>query len=45
MMAADYGSPEAVQRLLKAGADAQLHNQKGMIALDFARRYERPDAR
>ena len=45
MMAAGYGSPEAVRYLLSRGANAQLRNQKGMTALDFARRYERPDAR
>lgn len=36
MMAAMYGSPQAVELLLTEGADASLKNQKGMTALDFA---------
>jgi ankyrin repeat protein len=36
MMAAMYGSPQAVEVLLAEGADANLKNQKGMTALDFA---------
>jgi ankyrin repeat protein len=36
MMAAMYGSPQAVELLLAEGADANLKNQKGMTALDFA---------
>ena len=44
MMAASYGSPEAVKLLIEAGADVHLRNQKGMSALDFARRAERRDA-
>ena len=36
MMAAMYGSPQAVELLLAEGADASLKNQKGMTALDFA---------
>ena len=36
MMAAQYGSPEAVKLLLDAGADASLKNQRGLGAIDFA---------
>ena len=44
MMAASYGTPEAVKLLIEAGADIHMRNQKGMSALDFARRAERRDA-
>ena len=44
MMAASYGSPEAVKLLIESGADIHVRNQKGMTALDFARRAERPDS-
>ncbi|GAB4214113.1 MAG: ankyrin repeat domain-containing protein [Rhodoferax sp.] len=44
MMAAYYGSTEAVQALLDAGADPELRNQQDLSALDFARRASRPDA-
>ena len=30
--------------LIEAGADIHMRNQKGMTALDFARRAERPDS-
>jgi ankyrin repeat protein len=36
MMAAMYGTPEAVKALIQAGADPTLQNQLGMSALDFA---------
>lgn len=38
MMAAMYGSPEAVKLLIQAGADPTLKNQLGLTALDFAER-------
>ena len=43
MMAAHYGNAAAVKLLLDAGADAQLKNQLGLAALDFARGAERTD--
>jgi len=45
MMAAMYGSPEAVKVLIQAGADLTLKNQLGMTALDFAIRGQRANAR
>ncbi|MCY7317708.1 MAG: ankyrin repeat domain-containing protein, partial [Ramlibacter sp.] len=36
MMAAHYGSADAVRLLLAAGADPTLRNQLGMSAIDFA---------
>ena len=36
MMAARYGSPEAVKLLIQAGADPTLSNQLGLTAKDFA---------
>jgi hypothetical protein len=45
MMAAMYGSPEAVKVLIQAGADLTLKNQLGMAALDFAVRGQRVNAR
>ena len=45
MMAAMYGSPEAVKALIQAGADLTLKNQLGMTALDFAVRGQRVNAR
>jgi ankyrin repeat protein len=45
MMAAMYGSPEAVKFLIQAGADLTLKNQQGMTALDFAVRGQRANAR
>ena len=44
MMAARYGSDEAVDALLLAGADATLRNDQGLDALDFARQGERGGA-
>ncbi len=44
MMAAGYGSPQAVAVLLKGGADASLRNEQGLTALDFARNANSPDA-
>ena len=44
MMAASYGTPEAVKLLIEAGADIHMRNQKGLSALDFARRAERRDS-
>ena len=44
MMAASYGSPEAVKLLIESGADIHVRNQKGMTALDFAQRAERANA-
>ena len=36
MMAARYGSPEAVKLLIQEGADPTLFNQLGLTAKDFA---------
>lgn len=36
MMAAHYGSPEAVKLLLDAGADTAMRNELGLTAIDFA---------
>ena len=44
MMAAMYGSPQAVKLLLDAGADVNLKNQLGLSAWDFAMRAQRKDA-
>lgn len=44
MMAAQYGSIEAVKLLLEAGADPRLKNQLGLSAIDFAHRVNRPEA-
>jgi hypothetical protein len=44
MMAAHYGSPQAVKALLEAGADPLAKNELGMTAIDFARRGNRKDA-
>jgi len=44
MMAARYGTPEAVKLLLEAGADPSLVNSLGLSALDFAKQGERPDS-
>ena len=41
MMAAMYGTPEAVKLLLEAGADPLLKNQQGLTAADFAYRGNR----
>ncbi len=44
MMAAHYGSADAVRLLLAAGADATLKNQLGMSAIDFANKANRKEA-
>lgn len=44
MMAAMYGSPEAVKALIQAGADPTLKNQLGLSALDFAVRAQRSNS-
>lgn len=44
MMAAMYGSTEAVKLLLDEGADPLMRNQLGLTAIDFAQRARRPDA-
>lgn len=43
MMAAKYGSPEAVKLLLEAGADPTLRNELGLSAVDFAQEAQRKD--
>lgn len=43
MMAAGYGSPEAVKLLLASGADPLLKNQQGLSAIDFAQQAKRQD--
>ena len=43
MMAAMYGSPEAVKLLREESADPTLKNQLGLTAIDFARRANRND--
>jgi ankyrin repeat protein len=45
MMAAMYGSPEAVKHLIQAGADLTIKNQLGLTALDFANRGQRQNAK
>lgn len=45
MMAAMYGSPEAVKHLIQAGADLTIKNQLGLTALDFAVRGQRQNAK
>lgn len=42
MMAAMYGSIDAVTVLLDAGADATLKNSLGLSAIDFAQRAKKP---
>jgi ankyrin repeat protein len=44
MMAAYYGTPEAVKLLLEAGADPTLRNDLGLTAVDFAQKGGRKDA-
>lgn len=44
MMAAYYGTPEAVKLLIEAGADLRLRNRAGQTALDLAQRGERANA-
>jgi len=42
MMAARYGSEQAVKLLFDEGADPTLRNEQGLTAADFARKAERP---
>lgn len=44
MMAAHYGSPQAVKLLLDEGADPLVKNELGLTAIDFANRGNRSDA-
>lgn len=44
MMAAHYGTTEAVKWLLNAGADPLLKNAKGLTAIDFAHGADNADA-
>ena len=44
MMAAHYGTVEAVKLLLAAGADPALRNDQDLSAIDFAHRASRSDA-
>lgn len=44
MMAAHYGSNDAVQLLLQEGADPTLKNQLGLTATDFAMKVNRTDS-
>lgn len=44
MMAAQYGSIDAVKLLLAAGADPRLKNRLGLSAIDFAYRVNRAEA-
>ncbi|MEY4426695.1 MAG: hypothetical protein RL535_993, partial [Pseudomonadota bacterium] len=44
MMAAQYGSAQAVKLLLDEGADISLKNDLGMTALDFSRMAEKRDS-
>jgi ankyrin repeat protein len=44
MMAAMYGSSEAVKLLLDAGADPTLRNELGLSAIDFANKAGRRDS-
>jgi ankyrin repeat protein len=45
MMAAMYGSPEAVKVLIQAGADLSPKNQLGLSAWDFAVRGQRQNSK
>ena len=38
----DFGEVDALQELLKAGADRRIRNYDGQTALDQARRYKHP---
>jgi ankyrin repeat protein len=44
MMAAHYGTPQAVKLLLEAGADTAMKNQLGMTAIDFANKANRRES-
>ncbi|WPB59235.1 ankyrin repeat domain-containing protein [Xylophilus sp. GOD-11R] len=43
MMAARYGSEQAVKLLFEEGADPTLRNEQGLTAADFARKAEREE--
>ncbi len=43
MMAAMYGTVDAVKLLIEAGADPALRNAKGLGAIEFARQVQRED--
>ncbi|HMS26270.1 MAG TPA: ankyrin repeat domain-containing protein [Burkholderiaceae bacterium] len=43
MLAAMYGTPEAVELLIVEGADLLLKNELGLTALDFAKQADRND--
>jgi ankyrin repeat protein len=45
MIAAMYGSPEAVKVLIQSGADLHQKNQLGLSALDFAERGQRQNSK
>lgn len=44
MMAAHYGTPQAVKLLLDEGADPMLKDRRGLNAIDFANRANRPES-
>ena len=44
MMAAHYGTPQAVKLLLDEGADPMLKNLQGLTAIDFANRANRKES-
>lgn len=44
MMAAHYGTPEAVKLLLEEGADPELRNKLELSAIDFAQRGNRKES-
>jgi ankyrin repeat protein len=44
MMAAQYGTDDAVKLLLEAGADPNLKNLQGLTAIDFAKQVQRESA-
>lgn len=44
MMAAFYGTPQAVKLLLDAGADPLIKNDQSLTAIDFAQRNNRADS-
>lgn len=43
MFAAKYGNAEFAKILLKNGADKNLKTSKGLTALDYANKYEKPE--
>lgn len=43
MMAAKYGTPEAVKLLLQEGADPRARNELGLTAIDFAQQASRKE--